>query len=207
MNVDAVRDLLIFFFFSLKMYFMFFVSLFFVRYGFNAAYNVYNAFVKKDFQYPWATSCMQLAIGLLYAFPLWGLKLRAIPKISLEDFKLLLPIAALNAAGHSCAVVAMFEKGGGSFTHVIKASEPVVSVILNMLVNKVRHLSDVTLSLLCYFVSIFIPTLLLSFPAFFPNHGSPSCSFPPCTIDCSQAIHGCQFASHHLRCGLRIHSR
>ena len=125
----------------------------FIRYGFNAAYNVYNAFVKKDFQYPWATSCMQLAIGLLYAFPLWGLKLRAIPKISFEDFKLLLPIAMLNAAGHSCAVVAMFEKGGGSFTHVIKASEPVVSVILNLLVNKVRHMLII---IYCIFICSYV---------------------------------------------------
>lgn len=46
---------------------------------------------------------------------------------------ILLPIAALNTLGHVSAVVAMFEKGGGSFTHVIKASEPVVSVILNLL--------------------------------------------------------------------------
>jgi hypothetical protein len=30
----------------------------------------------------------------------------------------------------------MFQKGGGSFTHVIKASEPVVSVILNLFINK-----------------------------------------------------------------------
>jgi hypothetical protein len=29
-------------------------------------------------------------------------------------------------------VNAMFEKGGGSFTHVIKASEPVVSVLLGL---------------------------------------------------------------------------
>ena len=31
----------------------------------------------------------------------------------------------------------MFEKGGGSFTHVIKASEPVVSVLLGLLVNRI----------------------------------------------------------------------
>jgi solute carrier family 35 protein E1 len=29
----------------------------------------------------------------------------------------------------------MFQKGGGSFTHVIKASEPVVSVILGLFIN------------------------------------------------------------------------
>lgn len=31
----------------------------------------------------------------------------------------------------------MFEKGGGSFTHVIKSSEPVVSVLLGLLVNRI----------------------------------------------------------------------
>merc|ERR1711871_1047197 len=65
-------------------------------------------------------------------FPLWGLKLREIPKITKDDFMKLLPIAALNAFGHTAAVIAMFEKGGGSFTHVIKASEPVVSTALHL---------------------------------------------------------------------------
>ena len=41
----------------------------------------------------------------------------------------------MNAIGHISAVYAMFEKGGGSFTHVIKASEPVVSVILGLFIN------------------------------------------------------------------------
>ena len=48
-----------------------------------------------------------------------------------------MPIAFLNAAGHVGAVIAMFQVGGGSFTHVIKASEPVVSVILGLFVNGV----------------------------------------------------------------------
>ena len=106
---------------------------------------------------------MQLAIGLLYAFPLWALKLRAIPKLSKEDLKLLLPIAMLNAAGHSCAVVAMFEKGGGSFTHVIKASEPVVSVILNLLVNKVRDMLVISIRPRISIVRRFIVPLLFPF--------------------------------------------
>lgn len=45
-----------------------------------------------------------------------------------------MPIAMLNAWGHACTVSAMFEKGGGSFTHVIKAAEPVVSVLLSVIV-------------------------------------------------------------------------
>lgn len=44
-------------------------------------------------------------------------------------------VALLNAGGHACAVIAMFQVGGGSFTHVIKASEPVVSVILGLFIN------------------------------------------------------------------------
>jgi solute carrier family 35 protein E1 len=113
------------------------VALFSLWYAFNAGYNVYNSFMKTDFQKPWITSTIQLVIGMIYAVPLWATGLRTLPKLTLEDIKLLLPIAALNAFGHSAAVCAMFEKGGGSFTHVIKASEPVVSVALNAIINKV----------------------------------------------------------------------
>lgn len=98
------------------------VGLFVLWYGFNAGYNVYNAYVKKDFQYPFAIATLQLFIGLFYAVPLWLLGIRKMPKLSVEDFMRLLPIAMLNAAGHACAVNAMFEKGGGSFTHGNKST-------------------------------------------------------------------------------------
>jgi solute carrier family 35 protein E1 len=111
------------------------VGLFVLWYGFNAGYNVYNAYVKKDFAYPFAIATLQLAIGLLYAVPLWVFGIRKMPNLNKNDYLRLLPIAFLNAAGHAAAVNAMFEKGGGSFTHVIKASEPVVSVILGLIVN------------------------------------------------------------------------
>lgn len=98
--------------------------------------NVFNAYMKADFQYPWASATLQLIVGLLLrAIPLWFFKVRKIPNLTFEDIKKLLPIAFLNAAGHACTVNAMFEKGGGSFAHVIKASEPVVSVLLGLLVN------------------------------------------------------------------------
>jgi solute carrier family 35, member E1 len=93
--------------------------------------------MKKDFQLPWSSATIQLVVGLFYAIPLWLLKIRKIPKLTYQDLLKLFPIALLNAGGHACAVNAMFEKGGGSFTHVIKASEPVVSVILGFLVNRV----------------------------------------------------------------------
>ena len=110
--------------------------------------NVYNAYIKKDFPHPWSISALQLVIGLVYAFPLWFLKLRKIPNLTFGDFLRLVPIALLNAGGHTCAVIAMFEKGGGSFTHVIKASEPVVSVILGVVLNRVIPKPLTALSLL-----------------------------------------------------------
>jgi solute carrier family 35 protein E1 len=70
------------------------------------------------------------------------------PRLNIDDLITLMPIVLLNAMGHCLTVIAMFEKGGGSFTHVIKASEPVVSVILNLLVNKVVPKPLTALSLL-----------------------------------------------------------
>lgn len=111
-----------------------FFVLFALWYAFNAGYNVTNAHA-KIFPFPIAISVIQLVIGLVYAVPLWVLGVRDVPRLSFSDIIRLLPIAALNAIGHTTTVVAMFQKGGGSFAHVIKASEPVVSVVLGMLIN------------------------------------------------------------------------
>jgi solute carrier family 35 protein E1 len=131
------------------------IVLFLLWYTFNAGYNVYNSYVKNDFMFPAATSGAQLAVGLIYAIPLWILGIRRFPKISVGDFFRLLPIAVLNAAGHCCAVFAMFQKGGGSFTHVIKASEPVVSVILGLFImgNVPKPMTALSLLPICYGVA------------------------------------------------------
>jgi drug/metabolite transporter (DMT)-like permease len=111
------------------------VALFFLWYGFNAAYNVFNALMKRDFKFPLTTATAQLLIGLVYALPLWIFGARKVPSFSTKDLTTLLPIAFLNTLGHTATVCATFEKGGGSFTHVIKAAEPVVSVLLNLIVS------------------------------------------------------------------------
>ena len=108
--------------------------LFVAWYGFNAGYNVYHAYMKV-FPHPIAIAVLQLVVGLFYALPLWMLGVRKAPKITFADLARLLPIALLNGIGHASAVYAMCQKGGGSFTHVIKASEPVVSVLLGLIIN------------------------------------------------------------------------
>ena len=52
---------------------------------------MYNAYVKV-FGFPLAIAALQLGVGLLYAVPLWVLGIRKMPKITFNDFMLLLPI-------------------------------------------------------------------------------------------------------------------
>lgn len=108
--------------------------LFIVWYAFNAGYNVYNSSLKV-LHFPIAVSVGQLAVGLVYALPMWVLGIRKAPSLKFDDIVRLFPIIAVNALGHAATVVATFQKGGGSFTHVIKASEPVVSVLFGLLLN------------------------------------------------------------------------
>lgn len=126
----------------------YFIFLFIIWYSFNAAYNVYNSKTKSSLSYPIFISILQLIIGLVYVIPLWLLRIRKLPKLTFSDIINLLPIVSLNAIGHTAAVVAMFEKGGGSFTHVIKSSEPVVSSILSLIINKILPTPLAGLSLL-----------------------------------------------------------
>lgn len=122
--------------------------IFILWYGTTAMYNIYNQKMKV-FNYPLTVATSQLVIGMCYALPLWLLNLRAFPKVSLmEIITHIAPVALLNAVGHCSAVVAMFEKGGGSFTHVIKASEPVVSVLFGIVINSTIPATFTCLSLL-----------------------------------------------------------
>lgn len=111
------------------------VGLFIIWYAVNCAYSVYNSKVKDDLEFPIAVAILQLIVGIVYVVPLWLLGIRKMPKLTISDIFKILPIVALNALGHAATVVATFQKGGGSFTHVIKASEPVVSTLLSVLIN------------------------------------------------------------------------
>ena len=88
------------------------VLLFIVWYAFNAGYNVYNAHCKALGMFPITIAFLQLLVGLVYALPLW-MTVRKVPTLRLMDFVQLFPIAALTAVGHTCTVIATFQKGGG----------------------------------------------------------------------------------------------
>lgn len=56
---------------------------------------MYNAYVKV-FGFPLAIAALQLGVGLLYAIPMWILGVRKTPKITFDDFLLLLPIGKIR---------------------------------------------------------------------------------------------------------------
>jgi drug/metabolite transporter (DMT)-like permease len=114
--------------------YFYYLVLFILWYSFNAGYNVYNAHLKV-FPFPISVAFGQVFVGLLYVIPLWILGFRSAPKLSFSDFLQYFPIVIMNAVGHVCTVIAMFQKGGGSFTHVVKASEPVMLVLLGLVIN------------------------------------------------------------------------
>jgi len=101
-------------------------------YLFNIGYNIYNKQALNILNYPWTIATIQMAAGLAYFVPLWALGLRKAPKLSLSEMKTLFPIALCHTGVHVGAVIAL-GAGAVSFAHIVKASEPVVTCVLNAL--------------------------------------------------------------------------
>merc|ERR1719454_201964 len=108
-------------------------ALFFLWYFLNTAYNIGNKLVLTAFPMPWTAATWELFFGFPYVFLLWSTGLRKTPKISLESIKLLAPSGILLAGTHVGGVIS-FGLGAISFTHVLKATEPVWSALISAVV-------------------------------------------------------------------------
>ena len=123
-------------------------SLFGLWYALNIGYNIYNKKVLNAVpQLTYILAWLQLALGLFYVLPLWGLGLRKAPVLNSEEIKSLLPIAVLHSLTHLGAVVSL-GAGAVSFTHIVKAAEPAVSAALSAVFLKSFLPIPVYLSLL-----------------------------------------------------------
>jgi solute carrier family 35 protein E1 len=107
-------------------------SYFALWYLFNIGYNIYNKQALNAIDFPWTIATIQMATGILYFVPLWLLGLRKAPKLSGDDLKTLFPIALCHTGVHVGAVIAL-GAGAVSFAHIVKASEPVVTCVVNAL--------------------------------------------------------------------------
>ncbi|PON87480.1 Triose phosphate/phosphoenolpyruvate translocator [Trema orientale] len=96
----------------------------------NIVFNIYNKKALNLFPFPWLLASFQLFVGSLWMLFLWSLKLQPCPKISKPFLLALLGPALFHTIGHISACVS-FSKVAVSFTHVIKSSEPVFSVVFS----------------------------------------------------------------------------
>jgi solute carrier family 35, member E1 len=104
--------------------------LFSLWYFFNIVFNVYNKSTLNVFPYPWLISTLQLAATSVWMLVVWATGIQEKPKVSKAFLIAVLPVAFFHMVGHVSACVS-FSKMAVSFTHVIKAAEPVFSVILS----------------------------------------------------------------------------
>lgn len=103
-------------------------------YGLNIGYNFYNKQCCNSFPYPWTVGAISLGVGLLYMLPVWLTGMRKIPKLTSGDVVKIGVIALLHCIGHFGAVISM-SLGAVTFTHIVKAAEPVFQTVLKGLIN------------------------------------------------------------------------
>jgi hypothetical protein len=116
-------------------------------YGLNIGYNIYNKKALNALPLPWTVATFQLFAGIPYVLLLWLTNARTAPKLSRENLKNLTPSALCHLGTHVGAVLSL-GAGAVSFTHIVKASEPVVSAALSAIFLKQFLPVPVYLSLL-----------------------------------------------------------
>ena len=105
-------------------------SYFALWYLFNIANQIYNKKALNALPIPYTMAALQLFVGIPYVLLLWATGLRKTPKLSTDNIKNLLPVSLCHLGTHVGAVVSL-SAGAVSFTHIVKASEPVVSAALS----------------------------------------------------------------------------
>ncbi|XP_039022320.1 glucose-6-phosphate/phosphate translocator 1, chloroplastic-like [Hibiscus syriacus] len=97
--------------------------------AFNVVFNIYNKKVLNVYPFPWLTSTLSLACGSFMMMVLWVTRIAEPPKIDIEFWKALFPVAVAHTIGYVAATVSL-SKVAVSFTHIIKSGEPAFSVIV-----------------------------------------------------------------------------
>jgi len=101
-------------------------------YFFAVNYNIDFKKALIAFPFPWTHALWQISFGWFIFGPLWLLGVRKVPKLAQREIITLIPAALGNLVLHVGAIIAFFG-GAVSFVHIVKASEPVVSSVLNYL--------------------------------------------------------------------------
>lgn len=94
----------------------------FVWYSLTIGYNIYNKATLNRMNIPWILSTVQLAVGAVYVSLIWALGVRKAPKLSGDNLKAVLPLAALHTTSHIAAVVGL-SAGAIGFVQIVKVCE------------------------------------------------------------------------------------
>ncbi|XP_065875549.1 triose phosphate/phosphate translocator, non-green plastid, chloroplastic-like [Euphorbia lathyris] len=104
--------------------------LFGLWYLFNIYFNIYNKQVLKVFPNPVTITLIQFAVGTVLVSFMWIFNLYKRPKISGAQLAAILPLAVVHVLGNLFTNMSL-GKVAVSFTHTIKAMEPLFSVVLS----------------------------------------------------------------------------
>lgn len=94
----------------------------FVWYSLTIGYNIYNKATLNRMNIPWILSTVQLAVGTVYVSLIWALGVRKAPKLSADNLKAVLPLAALHTTSHIAAVVGL-SAGAIGFVQIVKVRQ------------------------------------------------------------------------------------
>lgn len=102
-------------------------------YFLTVVYNVSNKIVLNELPLPFTVCALQLFLGIPVFAPIWLLKR---PKVDLVAWwSRYAQIALMHGLGNLASIVS-FSSGAVSFTHVIKACEPVIAALLSSMLLK-----------------------------------------------------------------------
>lgn len=94
----------------------------FVWYSLTIGYNIYNKATLNRINIPWILSTVQLAVGTVYVSLIWALGVRKAPKLSADNLKAVLPLAALHTTSHIAAVIGL-SAGAIGFVQIVKVRQ------------------------------------------------------------------------------------
>ncbi|KAL6608294.1 hypothetical protein ACP70R_041357 [Stipagrostis hirtigluma subsp. patula] len=107
-------------------------SMILVWYLLNIYFNIYNKLVLKAVPFPLTITTFQFASGSFFITLMWLLNLHPKPRLSLQQYAKILPLALIHMLGNVFTNMSL-GKVAVSFTHTIKAMEPFFSVLLSVL--------------------------------------------------------------------------
>ncbi|KAJ7974598.1 Phosphoenolpyruvate/phosphate translocator chloroplastic-like [Quillaja saponaria] len=107
-------------------------AMFGIWYILNIYFNIYNKQVLKVYPFPATVTAFQFGFGALMIILMWTFNLYPRPKISCSQLEAILPLALAHTLGNLLTSISLGTVAV-SFTHTIKALEPLFTVVLSAL--------------------------------------------------------------------------